>query len=162
MNASHAAFLRFGNDGAFGIGKIDAYSRRFRRSRGSRRCRRICRRLRGSRRRCGSCRRCRTLAAQDCRQFRHQVRYVDQVFRIAVADVVDHLLEGVNALKQRVDDVLTDFELFLSEHVEHVFHFVSELGDFVVAHRRGHALECVRISENLVEYRQIFGVVLKA
>ena len=147
MDALKPALLRLANDVAVDVFKLDAIRRRSVCCRSSARCRG---------RRIGH-----RLAFGDRAELLDEIGNVYEILWVAVADVVDHLLEGIEALEEDIDDVLVELELFLADEIEDVLHLVRKLCDLVVAHRRGHALQRVRIAENIVDDRYIVLVFLQ-
>ena len=116
------------------------------------------------RRCCGSrSRRCRGLIRlRDRTEFLDEVGDIDDILCLAVADAIDHLSERIDALEERVDDILVELELFLADEVEYILHLMRELSDLVEAHRRRHAFERMRVTENLIDDGGILHIVLKA
>ena len=104
----------------------------------------------------------RLIRLRDGAELFHEVRDVDDVLRLAVADAVDHLRQRVDAFEQRVDDVFVELQLLFADEVEDVLHLMRELGNLVEAHRRRHAFQRVRVAEDLVDDRGLLHVVLEA
>ena len=97
----------------------------------------------------GSCRRCRCCPAVGFRPFlldalplgdgihhAHQVGYIHQVLGLTVANVLHHLLQGVNALEDNIYNLRAYLQLFLPEHIQQVLHVMGKLGSLGVAHGR--------------------------
>ena len=120
----------------------------------SRRC------LSGSRRcRSGTCCRSRcSLPLGNRRQLGHQVGDINQVFRVTVAHVINHLLQRIKALKQGIDDIFRQLQLLLANKIQHVLHLMGEFSNLVEAHGGRHAFEGVRVAEDFIDYGNILGI----
>ena len=126
-------------------------------------------------RRCGRCLSCRRLrcgwrcfrlwlrlALGNGRELLHEVGNVDEILGIAVADVLDHLLQGVKALEDRLNDVFRHLELVVADEVKDIFHLVRKFGDLVEPHRRRHAFQRMRVTKDLVDDGHLVRVIFEA
>ena len=153
VNGLHALLLGLADDVLIDVRQLDG-----RCSSGNRCClSRWCSRCS----RCGSALCLRHIALGDLAQLLHEIGDIDEILRITIADVIDHLLQGVNAFEQDIDDVLVEFQLLFADEVEHILHLMGQLGDLVVAHRRRHALQGMCVTEDLIDDRNILCIVLQ-
>ena len=92
----------------------------------------------------------------------NEIRNVDDILRLAVSDAVYHLLQRVEAFEQRIHNVFIEFELFFADEVQNILHLMRQLRNLGKSHRRGHALERVRVAEDVVDGADLLHVLLEA
>ena len=120
-----------------------------------------CSRSRG--RRCsGGCRSRSRSSFRNRAELCDEVGDINDILCLTVADAVDHLLEGIQTLEQRVHNVLVELELLLADEIKHVFHLVRQLCNLGKAHRCGHPFECMCVAEDVVDGADLLHVLFEA
>ena len=63
-----------------------------------------------------------------------QLGHIDKILRIPVANIFNHLLQGINAFKDNINDLFIDLQLFLAKQIQQVFHFMGKLSNLGISH----------------------------
>ena len=109
----------------------------------------------------GGCRsRCRC-AFGNRAELSHEIRDIHNVFRLSVADAVDHLLERIQALEQGVHDVLVELQLLFADKIQNILHLMRQFCNLGIPHRCRHALQCVCVAEYVIDRADFFHVLLE-